>query len=776
MQQESTRTRDPKAGTGQLRFRGAFGVVVVGLAFVLWFGLGDRPKAGWPESMTPGSAAGLNVLLITLDTTRADHLGCYGYDAAETPVLDAIAAEGVRFHDAVTTVPITLPAHTTILTGLYPPNHGVRDNGEYSLDPEKETLAEILRGAGYETAAFIASFVLEAQFGLDQGFDVYDTNFTVTTGTLTLEGAPSLERPAADVTDAAMRWFKERRRDRPFFCWVHYYDPHARYVPPPPFDAQFTDQPYDGEIAYMDEQIGVLLRTLETDGSKDNTLIVVVGDHGEALGEHSEPYHSKLVYESTMWVPLIFSCPSRFPGPYVVDDAVVSIADVFPTVLELLAIEDSAPRDGRSLIRASTDRDRTVYIETLAPYMDHGWSPLYGLRRHEDKYILAPRPEYYDLRADPHELDNLYDRASGAALAARDMLVAELSSLLATWPSLDGVLASAKELDAETIQRLQSLGYVGGTTEAKADADKALPDPKDMMVVLQELERAAELEKRGKDAEAMVLVQRAAALSLNDPRVLVMMGNLHLKMGRREVAFEAFQTAIDNSKNPKTRVSAARIVLGADQPALAVEFLEPVREAEPDNTDALVNLGIAYFRLGRVEEARDALLRAIQLDDKRVETYVNLALCHERLRQPTLALDYAEQAEELAPESADVHYARGLALMQLQNHGEALEALTMAASFEEADDPRILQQLANVCVRLKFYPDALAYYRKLAEADPARWEWQLGVAKVNLLMGQFDEAEAALQVGLKMAPDDPRLLSLARTLTELRNREYSEGG
>jgi len=754
----------------RLRFGAATGALFVVLVLILMVTSLRHRRHGWPTQLTPGSAAGLNVLLITLDTTRADHLGCYGYDAAETPVLDAIAAEGVRFHDAVTTVPITLPAHATILTGLDPPNHGVRDNGEYSLDAEKETLAEILRGAGYETAAFVSSYVLNARFGLNQGFDVYDTNFTRTTGTLTLEGAPSLERPAAEVSGAAISWFKGRKRDRPFFCWVHYYDPHARYVPPPPFDARFPDQPYDGEIAYMDEQIGVLLRALETDGSKDNTLIVVVGDHGEALGEHGEPFHSKLIYESTMWVPLIFSCPSRFPGPYVVDDAVVSIADIFPTVLELLAIEHSAPCDGRSLIRASADRYRMVYIETLAPYMDHGWSPLYGLRRHEDKYILAPRSEYYDLREDPHELDNRYDRVSSAALAARDTLVAELSSLLAKWPSIEGVLASAQKLDAEAIQRLQSLGYVGGTTEARPDADGVLADPKDMIKILQDLDRAGELERRGKNAEAMVIAQRAAALSPNDPRVLIFMGNLHLKMGRREVAFEAFRTAVANSINPKTRVVTARLVLGAGQPAMAVKFLEPLRESEPDHPGAALNLGIAYFRLARLEEARDTLLRALQLDDKNVETYVNLALCYERLRQPTLALEYAEQAEELAPESADVHYARGLALMQLQQHGEARQALTMAASFTETDDVRILQQLANVSVRLRLYPEALAYYRKLTEVEPERWEWLLGLAKVNLFMGQFDEAEAALQVGLQMAPDEPRLLSLAQRLAEVRGQ------
>lgn len=780
MPQESAKTRESRVPTGQLRYRIASGIVLVAMALVLWFGLGDRTKAGWPESMTPGSAAGLNLLLITLDTTRADHLGCYGFDAAETPVLDAIAAEGVRFHDAVTSVPLTLPAHTTILTGLDPPNHGVRENGHYSLDAEKETLAEILRGAGYETAAFVAAYVLDPQFGLNQGFGVYDTNLTVSTGTPAHDGSPGLERPAGEVTRAAISWLEKRKRDRPFFCWAHYYDPHHRYEPPPPFAVRFAEQPYDGEIAYMDEQIGVLLEALEADGSKDNTLIVVVGDHGEALGEHSEPFHSKLVYESTMWVPLILSCPSRFRGPYVVDDAVVSIADVFPTVLELLAIEDGPPCDGKSLVRASADLDRMIYIETLAPYLDYGWSPLHGLRRHEDKYILAPRPEYYDLRVDPHELDNLYFRVSGGTLAARDTLVKQLSSLLAKWPSLERVLAAAQELDAEVIEKLRSLGYVGGTTQVNADADKALPDPKDMIVVLRQLERASDLEKKDKDAEALVIVQRAAALAPNDEKVLVMMGNIHLKMGQRDKAFAAFRTAVKNSEMPMTRVVVAQLVLGADEPALAVEFLEPVRGSElhdsKGKTDARVNLGIAYLRLGRLEEARDTLLRALQLDEKRVETHVNLALCYERLRQPTLALDYAERAEELDSESADVHYARGMALMQMQNLGEAWQALTMAASFTETDDVRILQQLANVAVRLRLFPEALAYYQKLAEVEPERPEWQLGLAKVSLFMGQFEEAKVALQAGLEIAPDDPRLLSLARTLAEFQNQGYSEGG
>lgn len=748
-------------------------VAALSLLAVLFLWLRGERRGGL-EQLTAGSAAGFNVLVLTLDTTRADRLGCYGHSAAQTPVLDGLAAEGVRFDDAVTVVPVTLPSHATIFTGLDPPHHGVRNNGEFRLDSEHETLAEVLREKGYETAAFVSAFVLDARFGLDQGFDLYDDHVDFPPpapfGALI---SPIHERSGGKTTDAAIRWLARRDRKRPFFCWVHYFDPHYPYTPPSPFAGRFRGRPYDGEIAYMDAQIGRLLQALITDGTRDNTLIIVVGDHGEGLGDHDETSHAQLIYDSTMRVPLLIACRGLFRGPFVVDDVVVSTADIFPTVLDLLGVENKMPCDGKSLIAAEVESDRMIYLETLASYFDNGWSPLYGLRRHNDKYILAPRPEYYNLRSDYDELSNLYDKVTGAALAARDMLVSELSARLGEQLPLDGIVATTRPLEPEAIRKLESLGYVGRI--ADADAEQALPDPKDMMPVAQGIDRADRMAGAGRLDEALAVLQEAASLAPRDPKVLLAMGNVHLQLGHNQEAEAAFRSAVANTSNPRMPIVAAQLFLEARLPAKALEFLMPLRQSHPDNVDALVNMGIAHIRLGQLEQAHAVLLHAERLDETRFETHINLTACLRRLGRPAEALQYADRAVALAPELAQTHHARGLALMQLGENEEALRSLTTAVSLD-AGNPRIVQDVANVCARLGRYLEAQTHFETLATLLPTRWEPQLGLARVNLNLGKLDEAEAALHAGLRLAPNQRRLLALAGQLSELRNQLTDDGG
>lgn len=606
-------------------------VAVVALGVIAF--LARSTRSGLPEQLTTGSAAGFNVLVITLDTTRADRLGCYGYGAAETPVLDALAAEGIRFTDAVTVVPVTLPAHATIFTGLDPPNHGVRNNGEFRLGAGHATLAEVLGNEGYETAAFVSAFVLDARFGLNRGFDLYDDNVTVATSATAAAFAKTIyERPAGAVTTAAIRWLKGRTRARPFFCWVHYFDPHHPYAPPPPFADRFRDRLYDGEIAYMDTQIGRLLQALETHGATDNTLIIAVADHGEGLGDHDESTHSKLIYESTMHVPLIISSPGLFRAPHVVDDVVVSIADVFPTLLDLLGIQSEYRCDGKTLLSASASTDRMIYIETLTPYFDSGWSPLYGLRRHNDKYILAPRQEYYDLHSDPSELNNLHDKASGADSKARDMLAAELSARLAKWPALEGVLASARQLDPEAIRRLESLGYVGSISGA--DPSGQLPDPKDMMPVMRTIDRARSLGSAGQYEQALRVIKQAAALSPNDPKVLLTMGKTYLYMDRLKEAEESFQAAGAIRPSARLCILVAQIMLADGRLDEASELLDRAEALDPRHGGIYLARGDLFALRRRPDEAIAAYERAREIDPYRAaaEAQTRIARIHEILR------------------------------------------------------------------------------------------------------------------------------------------------
>jgi len=586
-------------------------IIVIALAF--YWVTQNRVQTGLPPELQPGAAAGFNVLVLTLDTTRADRLGCYGCDRAETPALDALAAGGLRIGDAVTPVPITLPSHATIFTGVEPPRHGARHNAEFTLGDEQTTLAEVLGAEGYATAAFISAFVLDARFGLDQGFDHYDDDISVAAASaLYREGN---ERPANSVTGAAIEYLRSRSPAEPFFAWVHYYDPHNPYLPPSPYKETFRDQPYDGEIAFMDHEIGRLLNTLEEVGLRDRTLIVAVADHGEGLGEHDESTHTMLIYESTMHVPLILSCPGLFQGPYVVEDVVVSIADIFPTILALLGIESPGAVDGLTLFDAVARTDRALYLETLAPYFDNGWSPLYGLRRHEDKYILAPTPEYYDLTADPDELQNLEARADGQAREARDRLASALAERLAGIPSLEAVVASAEALDPDARRRLETLGYIGSRTQA--DTDGSLPDPKEMMPVLRNLDRANAYVRAGQLEKALASIRKAAAISPRDRTVLRTMGKIQLFMGHDAEAERSLRAANRIQPHPDACLLLAQMLIKNDRGDEALPLLEQTLALDPQHGGAYIARGDLLVEQGRIEEAIASYRRAIELDPYR---------------------------------------------------------------------------------------------------------------------------------------------------------------
>jgi choline-sulfatase len=562
-----------------------------------------------------GAAAGYNLLIITLDTTRADRLGCYGYAKAQTPVLDGIAARGFRFTDAITTAPVTLPSHATIFTGLYPPNHGARSNSEYQLPPAPVTLAERLHDAGYDTAAFVSAFVLDARFGLNQGFARYDDAVATATG----PAFPShtLERSAQAVTDAARAWFQQRTANTPFFAWVHYFDAHAPYAPPAPFATQFAGHLYDGELAAIDAQVGRLLQTVAEHGQRDRTIVLVVGDHGESLGEHDETTHSVFLYDAVMRVPLLLAAPGIIAEPAVIADRVVSTADMLPTLLDLLGLDDPHVRDGVSLLRHAPTPSRAVYMESIFPYLEYGWAPLFGLRRLHDKYLLAPRPEYYDLRADPDETTNAFPTATGTTHHARDELATALTAHLQQWPSLDTLATATTTPSPETIERLRSLGYI---SEAGPTATGERADPKDMVTIVTMLQQANALLASGQAAPALALVRQAEQRSPRDRAVLHLLAKIHLRMGNlveAETALRAF-TAI----KPKADVSLllAQIIMLDGRHGEAERLLAEALQLDPHHGGVLIARGDLRARQGRPAEAKADYERARALDPYRTTT------------------------------------------------------------------------------------------------------------------------------------------------------------
>ncbi|HXV77504.1 MAG TPA: sulfatase-like hydrolase/transferase [Candidatus Polarisedimenticolaceae bacterium] len=559
-----------------------------------------------------GAATGYNVLLVTLDTTRADRLGCYGGEWVETPALDALAASGVVFAEAVTVAPVTAPSHASMLTGLYPPSHGLRTNGQFRLDERRLTLAELLRSRGYQTAAFVSAFVLDHRFGLDQGFELYDDAVRPKTRV----GPEEIqERSATEVTDAALGWLGRRTADRPFFAWVHYFDAHVPYAPPLEFAARYPNRPYAGEIAYVDSQLGRLVAALDEQGLRERTLIFVIGDHGESLGDHGELTHGFFVYDSVMRVPFIVSAPALFAGPRVVDDAVASVVDLLPTVADMLGIDEIPPLDGSSLLRGGGSTERAVYMESMNPYFDHGWSPLMALRGASDKYIRAPRAEYYRLDADPAEQDNLVGRAPAGVGRSIDRRASALGEMLERWPSVERAADDAIPLDPESLARLQSLGYVGGLP----DGDEAtFADPKDKIGEYERFQRASFLASTGREHEALAILEELIAAAPDDRLVLDQLAQANVFLGRLEPAEAYVRRLLAIGEDADSLMLLAQVLIAQDRLDEVDPLTERALALDPEHGTSIVVQGDLAARRGRFVEAAERYRQAARVDPYRV--------------------------------------------------------------------------------------------------------------------------------------------------------------
>jgi len=557
------------------------------------------------EAALAAGGRDLNVLLITIDTVRADRLGCYGYAGAGTPNLDRLAAEGVRFANAYAQVPLTLPSHCSIMTGTYPPDHGVRNNGAYSLGPELPTLAGLLKVRGYRTAAFVASFTLDSRFGLDRGFDLYDDS---------VQGGEALksfrsERDAGAVLAALSPWLEGNRGER-FFGWAHFYDPHLPYAPPPPFDAEYPNRKYDGEIAYVDHIIGRLLDLLKAKGLLDRTLIVVAGDHGEALGEKKEIDHGLFLYDGTLKVPLILRLGKGLPAGVVVPSR-VRLIDIMPTILDLLGMRIPSPVRGTSLlpyVRGKKKADLSSYIETYYPRENYGWSELKGLIDGPWKYILAPTPELYDLAQDPREEKNL--------AAAERAVVGKLTGKLeeAVKRTGAGKGTARRTMTAAETERLRSLGYLGGGPAADA-AKKGLPDPKDKIGDYLLIFRGNLLENEGKLAQAAECYRQVNEANPYMPSNHVNLALLEMKMGRADEAvrlLEAARTRFPDSELVLTRLMGLYLNAARWQDALSAG--RDLLQRDPSHFDALFLSGSACARLGKWEDAQASFRKALAIE------------------------------------------------------------------------------------------------------------------------------------------------------------------
>jgi len=475
---------------------------------------------------TPAPPQRPSGILITLDTTNPGALDVYGKDRALTPHLAALAAESVVFENARTVTPLTLPAHASMLTGLYPLRHGVRDNGIAPLPERADTLAELASSAGYRTGAFVSAHVLASDFGLDQGFDTYDEPADAVTRTIDY----MVERRADDVTGAAQRWLSDLPGDEPFFLWVHYFDPHAPYEPPEEQLAAAQGNAYLGEVAWMDKELGNLLALLRGEFDLDDTLVLVCADHGESLGRHGEETHSVLCYDATMRVPMIVRFPGGEHGGTRRTDT-VSVVDVFSTFVEELGLPAASDVDGRGL-REPAARTRGVYIESYNGYLNYGWSPLAGFVDADAKYLHGPDPELFDLASDPREAHNLL-AAPGSASARRAERYTRALELLA---SRERLPVSETDLDPALLEGIQALGYVGvGDLEGEWPEplhDLTLPAPRTRLAELAACYAACLASMQGKDAEAMSTLEQVIAANPGNVFAELTLAGLYLDADR----------------------------------------------------------------------------------------------------------------------------------------------------------------------------------------------------------------------------------------------------
>ncbi|MCU0303462.1 MAG: sulfatase-like hydrolase/transferase [Thermoanaerobaculales bacterium] len=583
---------------------------------VAWWLFAATAVAAPPPPPAPrlamASAPGASVLLVTLDTTRADRLGCYGAPGAATPNLDRLAGRAFRFDHAVTPAPTTLPAHASLMTGLYPPTHGARANGETRLDGAALTAAEIFGRKGWRTAAFVSAFVLDARYGLDQGFEVYDDRVTATAGPTFAAGTN--ERDAGATTDAALEWLARLRDGERFFLWVHYFDPHAPYAPPAPFSERFAGRAYEGEIAYMDSQLGRLLDDLESSERLRKTLVVVAGDHGESLGEHGETTHGLFLYDSTLRVPLLVSLPGQDRGA-VVDDRVVSLVDVLPSLLDLVGISLPLELDGRSMVAASGKPSRAVYAEALTSFLDFGWAPLHALRRLDDKVIEAPRPEYYDLASDPDESRNLWSVDEPGLATRRSGLAESLHGWRSRWPDDPGIAAAP--VSTEERDRLAALGYLAGQAADAPPSPVGLADPKDRVAVSEALIAANARLAAGDPAGALEVLDAVVRVDPADRAVHYARAKALLRLDRTVEAEAALREVRRLRPKADASLLLAQILILDGRLGEAAELLDEAAALEPEHGGILIARGDLLLRLGRPDEARRAWERASTLDPYR---------------------------------------------------------------------------------------------------------------------------------------------------------------
>ncbi|MFQ6083569.1 MAG: sulfatase-like hydrolase/transferase [Candidatus Aminicenantia bacterium] len=649
----------------------------------------------------------LNVLLITIDTLRADRVGYSGYNI-ETPNLDSLAYKGARFMNAVCQVPLTLPSHASILTGTNPTYHQIKSNGPYYLGENFTTLAEILKENGYYTSAFIGAYCLDSRFGLAQGFDVYDDEYE-TPEYLKPHGP---QRLAEDVYSSVAKWI-EQNSDKKFFMWVHYWDPHGPYIPPPPFDIKYSSRPYDGEVAYTDLYVGKLINLLKEKEIYNKTLIILVGDHGEGLYDHSEPSHGVFLYDTTLRVPLIFHSPDIILKGVEINEQVRTV-DILPTILDILKIDIPEFCQGVSLIPIIEGKKireiEKSYAETYYPLITNGWSNLKSIRTNKWKYIQAPKPELYDLKNDSQEMNNLFNKNNKIAFELSEQLE-KLEKRMSS-----GQKPTVKELTQEDKEKLIALGYISGEIPTETGS-KSRPDPKDMIHILEKITKGRRAMLEGKLEEAEKILKEVMKENPENPMIHHSLGETYQKRGEWNKAIK--------------------------------EFKEIIR-INPNEIDSYFMLAQSYYKNGMIEEAIKTSKTALNLHSGHLKSLIFLANIYKSLKDIKQSMNYLERAIKVDPSKLQLRLEYAQALTFSEEYEKAIKEYEYLLT-KKPDDPMIYNNLGIIYFYLDDFEKAIKYLSKEVELHTnANSYYLLGIACGNL--ARYFEAVNYLEKYLTHAP------------------------
>jgi choline-sulfatase len=604
-----------------------------------------------------------HLILITIDTLRADYLSCNGSQKVKTPNLDRLASNGVNFQRTRSPVPLTLPAHASILTALYPPDHGVRDNGTFRLDQKAITIAETLKRHGYRTAAFVGSFVLDHRFGLDQGFDEY--NDQVSTKSETLERFEA-ERSGGAVEQSFEKWFAGVTGSFPLFIWIHLYDPHAPYLPPEPYHSRYSSNLYAGEVVYADAIVGQIIKKIESKIKLTDSIIAVVGDHGEGLGEHQESTHSVLIYNSTLHVPMLIFAPGLLPAGTQIKDLTRTI-DLAPTLLDYLGFPKNFGKGMslRNLIEQKPHPEILAYSESLYPRLNLGWSELIGLENATHRYIEAPKPELYKTLKDAGEKQNLISTQSSIARDLKQKL-----------QRLYNPATTKSPLDAETREKLSSLGYVSGTTQKSSSAETI--DPKTKIDVWNEIQGALNLIAMQNYPSAIQKLTLLLQTEKEMPVLYDYLGSAYMQQQDWLHAEQIYRAAIQRGI---------------------------------DSSGFRMNLGLIYFYQKKNAQSEEELQRAISMDRLNVSAYYHLGNVFRACGEPLKALQHYKEALKINPRYVFALNGLGMSYVLLKRDNEALQSFQDAIEIDPTN-PAAYFNLGLQLERMNRNQEAAVTYKK----------------------------------------------------------------